>query len=90
MARELMNNYHLKQQQVADLLGITQPAVSQYIREARGTKVRVMEKHKKLMDMIDDLASDLVNEDLKPKEFQQRVCDICRYIKNHKKLSGFY
>ena len=88
ISRELMNIYGLKQRQVAELLGITQPAVSQYIRESRGSKVSLMEKYESLMDKIDDLSSDLVSGNLKPKEFQQRMCDICGYIKSNKKLSS--
>ena len=75
MTRELLNTYGLKQQEVADLLGITQPAVSQYIRESRGMKVKLLEKYPKIMKMIDDLSRDMVHEKLKSKDLQVRMCD---------------
>ena len=42
MTRDLLTTYGLTQKQTADLLGFTQPAISQYNREARGSKVRFL------------------------------------------------
>ena len=81
MTRELLNNYDLKQQEVADLLGITQPAVSQYIRESRGMKVKLLEKHPDIMELIDDLSRDIVHEKIKSKDFQLRICGICKSVR---------
>lgn len=90
ITRELLNTYGLKQQEAADLLGITQPAVSQYIRESRGVKVNLLEKQPKILGMIDDLARDLVHEKMKPTEFQERLCEICKKIRMNKKLSNMF
>ena len=84
MTRELLNTYGLKQQEVADLLGITQPAVSQYIRESRGMKVKLLEKYPKIMKMIDDLSRDMVHEKLKSKDLQVRMCGICKNVRKNK------
>jgi len=84
MTRELLNTYGLKQQEVADLLGITQPAVSQYIRESRGMKVKLLEKHPEIMKMIDDFSRDIVHEKIKPKEFQLKICGICKSIRKNR------
>jgi len=84
MTRELLNTYELKQQEVADLLGITQPAVSQYIRESRGMKVKLLEKHPKIMKMIDDLSRDMIHEKIKPKKLQLRICEICKAVRKNR------
>ncbi|MEM3510596.1 MAG: transcriptional regulator [Nitrososphaerales archaeon] len=39
IAKKLVNIYHLPQQKVAEMLGITQAAVSNYIRDVRGIRV---------------------------------------------------
>ena len=44
MTRELLTKYNMTQQNAADLLGITQAAVSQYNRQSRGSKVKILEK----------------------------------------------
>ncbi|NCO97546.1 MAG: transcriptional regulator, partial [Candidatus Aenigmarchaeota archaeon] len=53
MARELLTTYKMTQQEAADILGITQAAVSQYSRQSRGSKVKMLESQKGLMKMID-------------------------------------
>ena len=71
----------MTQKQAADLLGLTQPAISQYSREARGTKVKILEKEPEVMRMIDDLTSDIVSKNIDAKEIQAWFCEICRIIR---------
>ena len=54
IAKKLVNTYHLPQQKVAELLGITQAAVSNYIRDVRGVSVSLVgsEEVQKLVDEI--------------------------------------
>ena len=59
MTRELLTTYKMTQQEAADLLGLTQPAVSQYNRESRGSKVKILSGEKDIMIMITDLTKDV-------------------------------
>ena len=54
IAKKLVKTYHLPQQKVAELLGITQAAVSNYIRDVRGVGVSLegLEEAQKLADEI--------------------------------------
>jgi predicted transcriptional regulator len=54
IAKKLVDTYHLPQQKVAELLGITQAAVSNYIRDVRGVGVSLegLEEAQKLADEI--------------------------------------
>jgi predicted transcriptional regulator len=54
VAKKLVNTYHLPQQKVAELLGITQAAVSNYIRDVRGVSVSLegLEEAQKFADEI--------------------------------------
>jgi len=81
LTKDLLTTYHLTQKQAADLLGLTQPAISQYIIEARASKVKLLEKQPDVMKMIEDLAYNIVNKNIKHKEIQLRFCKICKSIR---------
>jgi predicted transcriptional regulator len=78
ITKELLSNYHLTQKEAADLLGLTQPAISQYYGESRGFKVKLLEKQPKIMKMIDGLTKDIVSEKMNSKEIQAKFCAICK------------
>lgn len=86
ITKELLSSYHLTQKEAADLLGLTQPAVSQYFRESRGFKVKLLEKQPKIMEMIDDLTKDIAAERITPKEIQSRFCSICKNVRESKTI----
>jgi len=81
MARELLTTYKMTQQEAADILGITQAAVSQYSRQSRGSKVKMLESQKGLMKMIDLLTKDIVDNKVNAREINKRFCDICKKVR---------
>jgi len=81
MTRELINTYKMTQQEVADLLGITQAAVSQYNRQSRGSKVKLLENQKEIINIIHDLTKDIVDKKIDAKEINRRFCKICKRIR---------
>jgi predicted transcriptional regulator len=86
ITKELLTTYKLTQKQTADLLGLTQPAISQYNHESRGFKVKLLEKQSKIMKMIDDLTKDIVSGKLDPKEIQIKFCRICRNVRENRMI----
>ena len=86
ITKELLSSYHLTQKEAADLLGLTQPAVSQYYRESRGFKVKLLEKQPEIMKMIDGLTRDIAAERLNAKEIQSRFCSICKSVRESKTI----
>ncbi len=76
MAKELVNRYKLRQIDVARMLGVTQAAVSQYLRGARGNMID-LKGDKEIMRIIDRIASGLANKDLTKKDLSLLVCEIC-------------
>ena len=90
VTKELLSGYHLTQKEAADLLGLTQPAVSQYYRESRGFKVKLLEKYPSIMKMIDDLTKDIAAERLDAKEMQSRICSICKFIRKNKLICSLH
>ena len=61
LSKKLIHDYNLKEETVAKLLGITQAAVSNYIRGTRGdlSLVTKLENNFEVMKMINDIAKDL-------------------------------
>ncbi len=84
ITKELLDNYKLTQQEVAELLGLTQPAISQYQRQSRGFRVKTLEKSPKIMKSIGNLASDIASGKVTPKEIQNSFCDICGEVRKAK------
>jgi len=84
LAKELIVSYNLTQEEAAKLLGLTQPAISQYYRESRGTKVKILENSKKVMRMIRSLGNDIVTKKVDSRKIQQEFCKICKEVRKEK------
>ena len=79
VAKELNESYKMKQEEIANLLGLTQSAISQYISNIRG-KALDIEGVKEIELIVKDLAFSLsTNSD--PKNICQLYCQACRIIR---------
>ncbi len=83
LADKLSKTYGLSQTQISKKLGITQPAVSQYKRELRGQKAKIILSNKKTMELIKKLAHDIAldEKDIDSKHLHKRMCSICKRIR---------
>jgi len=81
MTRELLTKYNMTQQDAADLLGITQAAVSHYNKQSRGSKVKLLEKEEDIMKMIDNLTKNIVDKKIDVKKINKGFCEICENIR---------
>jgi len=86
IAKELMEKYKLTQQATASKLGLTQSAISQYMRELRGSKTRILEKDNIVNKEIENFASRIVSEELNALATLDAFCNICRTIRKRKLL----
>lgn len=82
VTKDMIEKHGLTQEETAELLGITQPAVSQYLKEYRAVKVRTFEKNSELMRMVDDLTNEIIGKKVSQKEFAIKICEICRKLKD--------
>jgi hypothetical protein len=80
LAKELVN-WGLSQKEIAKRLGITQPAVSQYVREKRGRGIEFKED---VMLAIRKLAKDLIDNGID--NLILGVCEICAQVREDKTL----
>ena len=85
IAKELMQ-LGLNQMEISKKLGITQPAVSQYMRELRGHRVRLLTSNENVFESVKTLAHEIATGDLKATELHIRLCEICRKIRDERLL----
>jgi len=90
ITKELLTNYNLTQKEVSELLCLTQPAISQYSRESRGYKVKLLQKYPKIMEMIDDLTKKINSGRLNARQIQAELCKVCKTIRESKILCSLH
>lgn len=84
ITKELLMTHRLTQTQIAQKMQITQPAVSYYARELRGTKVKILEKNERVMSFVKEISSSLANGGTKPVE----IHDLCEKLVKENILHG--
>jgi len=83
IVRKLYKEYGMSQKEIAKKLGITQAAVSQYIKGIRG--VKEIELSEEMQKIIDEICKELYNENTSLK-IKNLFCKICSIILNSKCL----
>ncbi|MCW4051581.1 MAG: transcriptional regulator, partial [Candidatus Bathyarchaeota archaeon] len=73
LARELVENYKLKQTEAAELLAITQTAVSKYTHHVRGS-ILPIEKEDEVRKRIIETAASVANGDLNYAALSLQIC----------------
>jgi predicted transcriptional regulator len=81
VAKEL-TRLGLSQMNISECLGITQPAVSQYITSKRGTTIAVSDN---VRCLIQSLAEDIARG--KNLDLSERMCEICTQIQGDEKCT---
>jgi predicted transcriptional regulator len=80
IARELTQTYGLKQKDVAQLLGVTQTAVSKYTRHVRGTVLK-LEEVEEVQPTIKEIVVSLANGDMSKYKLVTKLCVACEIIR---------
>ncbi len=83
LAKKLIKEYALKEEDVAKVLGITQAAVSNYVRGTRGDidLISKLESVREVMRMIDDIAKDLSTNKAYTPSTLARFVGLCNYMR---------
>ncbi|MDA0524009.1 transcriptional regulator [Methanococcoides alaskense] len=76
LARTMMIDHGCTQQQVADILGLSRAAVSQYVSEKRGAEVGFSEETN---EEIRKFATNLVNG-MPAKAMNEGMCNVCKFV----------
>lgn len=84
LAQELTRTYGLKQREVANLLGLTQTAVSKYTTGVRGRVIKV-EKIREAQIRLREIAGLLAEGHISKYQLAVKVCSTCEVIR-HKRI----
>ncbi len=75
VAKELRSKGY-SQTEIAELLNLTQPAVSQYLSASRGKQIQQIEEHPAIYEQIDDLVDAIMDREGE-EQLAQMLHDIC-------------
>ena len=80
MAQQLVQQHGLKQEQVADILGISQSAVSKYSKKVRGYAID-LDGVEAVQPLIAEMITMLMNGDHQRAAFLRLFCQTCNAIR---------
>lgn len=88
MAKELVEEHGLKQDQVAEILGISQSAVSKYSRKVRGYAIK-LDDVAEVQPLINDMIILLMNGTYRRTDFLELFCQTCLAIRKTSLMCKF-
>jgi predicted transcriptional regulator len=83
LAKKLVNGYEMKEEIVAKVLGVTQAAISNYLRGTRGD-IELMNKLTSVMEVMrktDDIARDLASDKAYRPNTMAKFVELCNYMR---------
>ena len=84
LAKDLANKYHIREDEISKMLGVTQAAISNYIRGTRGDP-KLIEKlleDKQVADMLNDISDSLSTDKAYTPSNLSKFIGLCNYIKS--------
>jgi len=89
VAKELTQTYSLKQQEIASALGVTQSAVSQYVRSVRG-KVLDLDGIVPIKRIVNETAESISKNNVSTAYINRQYCQACRLIRESRLLCALH
>jgi len=84
LAKKLIEEHKIREEEVSKLLGVTQAAISNYVRGTRGDPVLINKllSVKEVSDMINDISSNLASKMAYTPASLSKFIGLCNYIKS--------
>ena len=82
VAKELTQTHKMKQRDVANLLGITQTAISKYVRDVRGQVIKI-DQTREIRNMMNEIASEVADEKISGPQLTLRFCEVCIAVRRN-------
>ncbi len=82
VAKELTQTYKMRQNDVANRLGITQTAISKYVRDVRGQVVRI-DQTEEIRSMMNRIVSQAANEKISRTQLTLGFCEVCKMVRRN-------
>jgi predicted transcriptional regulator len=80
MARDIVEKHGMKEKQVAEILGLSQSAISRYTTKDRGNII-TLENEPEVQKLISQMTTFLIYEPHKKKEILELFCATCETIR---------
>lgn len=87
---EELTNAGLKQEDVARKLYLTQPAVSHYLKKARGKNVKILRENNEVNKYLKKTAEDLIAKKARKYDIVLKFCDVCKVIRKTRVICRFH
>lgn len=81
VARELIEKYNLSQKKAASLIGVSQPAISQYKNDIRGMHTNIIKENSKLLSMVEEMARAMAAGEIDNLRSTISFCKICKEMR---------
>ncbi|MHA1578155.1 MAG: transcriptional regulator [Candidatus Freyarchaeota archaeon] len=81
IAKELTEKYRCTQMKIAEWLGVTQAAVSQYLSSKRATTERLLRSKPEVVKFVKEITAKLVNGEEEKVNISREFCRICKILK---------
>lgn len=88
LAKELIITHGMKQIEAANLLGITQTAISKYTHNVRGRVISI-EDDREIKDRIKEAAASIAEKRLDKTEIVLEICYTCRFVRAKRLMCPF-
>jgi len=82
VAKELTQTYKMRQNDVANRLGITQTAISKYVRDVRGHVIRI-DRTDEIRNMINEIVSQAATDKISGPQLTLRFCEVCKMVRRN-------
>jgi predicted transcriptional regulator len=81
LAQKLINEYHLKETRVAEILGITQSAVSKYTKKVRGTAIPI-DQIVEVQEIVNQMTRLLLADHVEETKIMRLFCQACTIVRS--------
>ncbi len=84
LAKKLAEQYKIREDEISKMLGVTQAAVSNYIRGTRGDPklISQLSSQKQITEMIDEISDNLASNKAYTPASLSKFIGLCNYIKS--------
>lgn len=89
VAIKLIKEYNMTQNETANILGVTQAAISNYYRRTRAVVIKLND-NKEICKFIDELTELMIKGNSNRPEVIEKIVEICDYLRKEKLLCSFH
>ena len=84
IAKSLAEKYEIREEVISKMLGVTQAAISNYIRGTRGNPelIKKLLAEKQISEMVDDICDSLASDKAYTPSSLSKFIGLCNYIKS--------